>query len=209
MKEKGISYPELMKEDGEFQPVRNLGLRYKDFIEPFYEIIKKNFDEGTNTTDMIGEEGVLRTEFNVGRFPLLKSKLVSFFEQVTGKTCTELTITRMPEVDKERVSKEDYKQNEWISELWHSDNFRDGHFKIFVYCNEVTEDNAPTELAKPMVFFKYGDVNLMDTRFDVDGEGEKFTCEAFTSLIFNPNCLHKGNYSKKGYRDAIMLGFEQ
>ena len=48
--QKGISYPELMKDrDGNFQPIIDLGLRYKDFIKPIYtEFIEKNFNERTN-----------------------------------------------------------------------------------------------------------------------------------------------------------------
>ena len=120
----------------------------------------------------------------------------------------------MPEVKKERGKKGFEGNTDWGSELWHVDCSKDGSFKIFICCNKVTEDNAAFEIMEPVVCYKYNEEvedpdSHLDTRFEDIMRGKKFTCEAFISMIFNPNCIHKGNYSRKGYRDAIMLGFEQ
>jgi len=194
-------FPDVMKdENGEFQPMMNMGLKYKEFVEPLYQEIEERLDRAEKAPRVALEERQLPDVFHALR---------SFFENETGVKCDEITITRMNETEMARPTIDEFvREKHWISELWHVDNYGDGHFKVMIYCNEVTKDNAPTEIREPVECYLHKrTASSIDGRFDDTEPGTLFTCPAFTTLIFTPAIKHKGNYSRKGYRDLIMLGF--
>ena len=95
----------------------------------------------------------------------------------------------------------------WESELWHADNVEPGCFKIIIYLTDVSEDQAPFEYSIPAEFRPHDpNASWHDTRMPGSRRGRQVCGKAGTSIIFNPNIVHKGNYSRRGHRDAITLG---
>lgn len=120
----------------------------------------------------------------------------------------ELTIFRLLETDRSSdrgltVSTEDG----WVSELWHSDNFPPTDFKVIVYLTDVSNQQGPFEYKVPVEYVpSNSDLDWQDTRYAYDGSGKKVTGPRGTTVIFKNNIVHKGNYCRKGYRDAVMIG---
>ena len=97
------------------------------------------------------------------------------------------------------------KTKHWGSELWHYDNHDCNNFKIIIYLNDVSEEDGAFEYKEPIQYFPHaGDKNI-HTRLDLKDIGKKVTGDVGTTLIFKEQIAHKGNYSRKGYRDVINI----
>lgn len=213
---KKVKYPDLMKnQKGEVQAVKNLGTIYRSEIEKCADAIKYAFDnlEGASITHSYKGKPV---RIKLDDISIVKD-LCDFFTSLTGDRLTEITVTRNCSTDLTQPScpEEFIKSSHWLSELWHLDNFREGHYKIGIYLNDVlTPDNAPFEFyGDPNKDF-YGDLIDTDLSSRLYGFNPKETFKVlapkYTTLIFSPSFVHKGNYARNGgYRDFIMLGFNQ
>ena len=95
----------------------------------------------------------------------------------------------------------------WVSELWHFDNFPADAFKILVYLSDVEEEQGPFEYKVPVDYrpLRPG-LPLQSTRCAEDGQGQVVLGGPGTTIIFKNNIVHKGNYCRRGYRDAVMIG---
>jgi hypothetical protein len=95
----------------------------------------------------------------------------------------------------------------WVSELWHSDNYPAGNFKILVYLTDVGEQQAPFEHRVPVRYRpRRRGLSWQETREASDGASRTITGPAGTTIIFNNNIVHKGNYCREGHRDILMVG---
>ncbi len=115
-------------------------------------------------------------------------------------------------------------KNMWLSETWHTDNTHDQDFRLFVYLNDVGPNQAPFGVWDPVVFVphklnacqtsgkpsglrgpRYKETMGMLMPIKKVGKEKTFTGPAGSTIAFNNNVIHKGNYCKEGYRDAICL----
>ncbi len=100
---------------------------------------------------------------------------------------------------------------QWVSELWHIDNFSDMGFKILVYFSPVDDATAPFEYQDPPTFVPVlpkDMINFTDTRLNYVGKSKRVTGAAGTAIIFkNSNLPHKGNYCSLGVRDVVVFHF--
>jgi len=101
---------------------------------------------------------------------------------------------------------------EWVSELWHIDNFDNDGFKVLVYCSDVDDDNAPFEYQDPPTFVPVIPRNTTNwfpnTRLNYIGPSLRLLGPAGTAIVFkNSNLPHKGNYCRIGIRDVIIFHF--
>ena len=124
-------------------------------------------------------------------------------------------------------------KNMWLSETWHTDNTHDVDFRLFIYLNDVGPNQAPFGIWEPVVFvpkklnacgtsgkpsglrgprFKEifppahsPDSNSWLEPIKKSGKERQIVGPAGTTIAFNNNIIHKGNYCKKGYRDAVCL----
>lgn len=95
----------------------------------------------------------------------------------------------------------------WVSELWHFDNFPADAFKILVYLSDVEEEQGPFEYKVPVDYRPpRPGLPLQSTRCAEDGQGQVVLGGPGTTIIFKNNIVHKGNYCRRGYRDAVMIG---
>lgn len=209
--------------------INHLGLRYKDFLEPLADIIKNLFDKAeAENAEVSDEEGnkVMITQWYEGKpiriqvtydSPVLH-KIADFFtNEYPGHVLGEMTITRncvtqIESASRDQSIKRTPQDTYWPSELWHIDQFGPYAFKIGTYLSDVDLDSGPYEyIADPeKYFFKKFNPVIYTTRFrelsyppSVVVTGEKFT-----SFIFHPSVIHKGNYARTRSRDAIMIGFD-
>ncbi|MBR52386.1 hypothetical protein CMK19_01285 [Candidatus Poribacteria bacterium] len=116
------------------------------------------------------------------------------------------------------------KKNMWLSETWHTDNTHDVDFRLFIYLNDVGPDQAPFGVWDPITFIprklnacqtspkpsglrgpRYKEENGMLMPIQKPGKEKSLTGPAGTTIAFNNNIVHKGNYCKSGYRDAVCL----
>lgn len=115
-------------------------------------------------------------------------------------------------------------KNMWLSETWHTDNTHNQDFRLFVYLNDVGPNQAPFGVWDPVVFVphslnacrtsgkpsglrgpRYKESMGMLMPIKKPGKEKTFTGPAGSTIVFNNNVIHKGNYCKEGYRDAICL----
>lgn len=120
----------------------------------------------------------------------------------------ELTIFRLQQTNRnsnrgQTVPSEDG----WVSELWHSDNYPPDAFKILVYLTDVGDEQGAFEYKVPIEYVPSKPGNTWrETRHSYKGVGNKVLGSRGTTVIFKNNIIHKGNYCRAGYRDAVMIG---
>lgn len=210
-----VKFPELLKENGKYVAIKNLGLVYKDEIEKCADYIKQAFDnlDGAHIThEFMGEPVRIQLD-NIS----IVENLCEFFKKLTGDNLTEITVTRncSTNIFHPKNKKEFIEGCNWMSELWHLDVFKNGNYKIGIYLNDIlSEDNAPFEYyGNPNIDFYKSliDENLDSRLYGFNPEvTTKVLAPKYTTLIFSPSFIHKGNYARNGgYRDFIMLGFNQ
>lgn len=214
---KEVKFPDIMKnEEGRYVPLINLGTQYKDIIAPCAEKVKYAFDtlDGAKITHQYGDEPVRKLLTDIS----LVKDVCDFFTDLTKGKLDTVTVTRnCPTTVDSPKRREDVRDYHWYSEIWHIDPFLDGNFKVGIYLNDVkNEKYAP---------FEYLDVDLnenfyhclhgsgLNSRiFDLynkeDIKTVKVLGEKYTTMVFSPMFIHKGNYARlNGYRDFIMLEF--
>lgn len=211
-------FPSLMYDGEQCVPIKSLGLTYSDIIERHAEIVSDAFNnmDGVKITQEYNKKPV-RLRINNENIHIV-SDLLKFFSELTGAELTEVTITRncVTEVPQLTNSNGFINSKDWYSSYWHTDNFVDGNFKIMIYLTDVLDEySAPFEyIVNPNdYFYKQFNPNELSTRFydlhPSDEETIKFYAPKYTTIIFSPSFIHKGNYARKNHRDTIMLGFNQ
>jgi hypothetical protein len=125
-----------------------------------------------------------------------------------GAEIIELTVFRLSKT--QRISNRGASMptdDGWVSELWHSDNYPPDSFKIIIYLSDVGSKNGPFEYKDPVDYRPANwTLNYKDTRVTDKSTGTVVTGPAGTTIIFKNNIVHKGNYCRDGFRDAIMIG---
>ena len=116
------------------------------------------------------------------------------------------------------------KKNMWLSETWHTDNTHDVDFRLFIYLNDVGPNQAPFGIWDPITFVphklnacptsgkpsglrgpRFIEENGMLMPIQKPGKERSLMGPAGTTIAFNNNIVHKGNYCKEGFRDAVCL----
>lgn len=212
---KRVKFPDLMYENGKCVPVRSLGLDFSEIVKPYAEIITNSFDTSANSiTTHLYDNKPLRIKFTNLE---LVEELTTYFANLFDAELTETTITRNCVTELTNVTKDNFDSKQhWYSDFWHTDNFIDGNFKIMIYLTDVMDSgSSPFEyVINPTdYFYKHFDSTKIPTRFYDLKPSKKETIQVFapkyTTLIFSPSFIHKGNYARTTHRDSIMLGFNQ
>jgi mannose-6-phosphate isomerase-like protein (cupin superfamily) len=150
--------PEELKDS----PLKNLGAKYKDIIEPHYPAIKKIFDEKDRRylrVKGLDKEGVpYKFELNDEGKELLRP-LIDFFRKefnieddldkvIKDTQCVRNDKTDIPDIDE--IDLEYFYQKRDLPEWWHLDTTSENMFRIGIYFTDVTENTAPfTYLQNP------------------------------------------------------------
>jgi len=114
----------------------------------------------------------------------------------------------------------------WLSETWHTDNTHDVDFRLFIYLNDVGTNQGPFGVWDPVTFIprrihacptsekpsglrgpRFKEINGMLMPMKWPGKERILTGPAGSTIAFNNNIVHKGNYCKSGHRDAVCLQF--
>jgi len=207
-------------------------LRYEWFSSKYSEQVAHMFDNNLNQTDYDAytwEGQKLRRELHSLAFCWEDfEKIAQDYDcHITNAQVYRLFATdKISDRDKgyTEVFSEMKLKNMWLSETWHTDNTHDFDFRLFIYLNDVGIDQGPFGYWNPVVFVPHK-LNACETsgkpsglrgpRFfqhgdtlkpiNKSGSEKMLTGQAGTTILFNNNIIHKGNYCKKGYRDAICL----
>ncbi len=206
--------------------------RYMWFAQKYSKIVSDMFDRGVNQTDFDaytwnGQK--LRRELHNLQFCWQDfEKIAEDYQCII----TNAQVYRLYNTDKgtdrdkgySDVVSEMKKRNMWLSETWHTDNTHDVDFRLFIYLNDVGPDQAPFGVWNPVTFIphkinacqtsgkpsglrgpRFKETNGMLMPIKKSGSERKITGPAGTTIAFNNNIIHKGNYCKSGYRDAVCL----
>jgi mannose-6-phosphate isomerase-like protein (cupin superfamily) len=142
--------PEELKES----PINNLGLKYKDIIEPYYNSIKKMFDEADPryVRSLESSTGEIYKLFLTNEGMEVIRPLVDFFrkeynieddlDKVLSETsCVRNCKTTIPDID--ATDFDEFYAKRDLPEWWHLDTTPEWMFRIGIYLTDVTEDTAP------------------------------------------------------------------
>jgi hypothetical protein len=210
--------PPILRKDNDV-PLKNLGFYFKPFLEQYFEDIDKIMDD---------ENNIVVTQSYQGRPVRSKLKdmsmfqnVIHYFEHFFQRKSFDVYLNRLYPTDVPRILNADQiksGKDYWISEMWHTDNKEDGAIKLNVYLSDVDDDsNSPFEYIKnpEKHFYLYkkfqGDDKVKLTRVNNFNPRPDQTIKVYgkkyTSILFIPNFIHKGNFAKTKVRDLLSLKF--
>ena len=207
-------------------------MRYKWFAEKYASRVAEMFDKEENQTDFDAytwQGQKLRRELHsLEMFWKDFEKIANEYECIITNAQVYRLYTTDKGSDRDKgyadVMDEMKKKNMWLSETWHTDNTHDVDFRLFIYLNDVGEEQAPFGVWSPVTFIphklnacptspkpsglrgpRYKEENGILMPIQKAGSEKRFTGKAGTTIAFNNNVVHKGNYCKSGHRDAVCL----
>lgn len=194
-----------------FTPIQ-ISDKYKFFSDNYSKQISSYFDENINCVSSCKDHYIDNKLF------IKKIDCLNFCLDGLRKICSDYSEYKLFKVDILRhysvnlstsrgciTLADTDKPNKWNSELWHVDGYSDGvdSFKIIVYLSDVTkEKEGGFEYFTPIRFS-----DKLRNRFDYNEYGQQVLGKKGTTIIFYPYMIHKGNYTKHGYRDSLNLSF--
>lgn len=210
--------PPLLRKNNPY-PLKNLGFHFKPFLEQHFHDIDKIMDDDNNIVVTQSYKGQpVRSKLKDIR---MFQTVIHYFENYFQRKSFDVYLNRLYPTDVPRIydvndvtNPKDY----WISEMWHIDNKVDCTFKLNIYLSDVDDDeSSPFEYIKEPKnhFYLYqdfvGDDNWKLTRvnnfYPTPDQTEKIYGKKYTSILFVPNFIHKGNFSRSKTRDLLSLKF--
>ena len=206
--------------------------RYKWFAEKYYKQVDSMFENEINQTDFDsytwnGQK--LRRELHSLEFCWEDfEKIAKEYKCVITNAQVYRLYSTSKGTDRDKgysdVVSEMKNKNMWLSETWHTDNTHNEDFRLFIYLNDVGPKQAPFGVWDPVTFIPH-QLNACKTSgkpsglrgprykedigvlmpIQVKGKEKSYTGLAGSTIAFNNNIIHKGNYCKEGHRDAICL----
>jgi hypothetical protein len=142
-------------------PIKNLGLKYKNVIEPYYAQIKKMFDEADRkyVRSLKSPKNELYKRFLTDEGMQVIKPLVDFFRKeynieddldkvLSDTVCVRNYQSKIPDIDV--TDFDEFYNTRDLPEWWHLDTTPDWMFRIGIYLTDVTEGTAPfTYLRNP------------------------------------------------------------
>ena len=194
-----------------FKPIE-VSDKYKFFSDDYSEQISSYFDENINCIPFCKDhnindklfikkidcldfclDGLRKIYSDYSEYKLFKAEIIRHYSMNVPTSRGSITLANNNEPDK------------WNSELWHVDGYSDGvdSFKIIIYLSDVTkEKEGGFEYFTPIRFS-----DKLRNRFEYNEYGKQVFGKKGTTIIFYPYMIHKGNYTKLGYRDSLNLSF--
>lgn len=208
----------LLRKDNDI-PVKNLGFYFKPFLQQYFEDIDKIMDDENNIVVTQSYQGQpVRSELkDITMF----QEVINYFENFFQRKSFNVYLNRLYPTDIPRILDVNHINNGkdyWLSEIWHTDNKLDGVMKLNIYLSDVNDDGeSPFEYIKEPEknFYSYkefqGDDKWRLTRVNsyspTPDQTVKVYGKKYTSILFVPNFIHKGNFAKTKARDLLSLKF--
>jgi hypothetical protein len=213
--------PEFFKGDLP-SPFQNMGLLYKDIIEPYVDEIVDCLNDSKKTEVKQTYNGkpvrIVLKDKTITKF------IVEYFENLFNTKVNEIQVNRncVTDVPSYLDVEECDKNNYWISQYWHIDNYPHKNFSVGIYLNDVEDGGGQFEYLNNPEYYYYNNcykikfftplssdwktsrINLLQLS---DDEITKVLGPRCTTFFFIPNFIHRGTFSRTKQRDFIRLLF--
>lgn len=206
------SIPEYFKGDSP-SPFRDMGLTYKDVIEPCVDEIVFQLSDSQKVEVKQTYNGLPVRVSLKDNTPA--KNIIEYFEQLFGVPVIDVQINRncVTDVPSYTNVEDCDKNNYWITQYWHIDNYLHKNFSVGIYLNDVEDGGGQFEyLNNPEYYFynsKIGDWKT--SRFNLlqpsEDEITKILGPRCTTFFFISNFIHRGTFARTKHRDFIRLLF--